>query len=522
MNNFSGFLIRVSAFLRKEIVEVMRQPMLVLTLVLGPFLILLFFGIGYRNEARPLRTIFVVESGDGLAQTIEQYASSLGSQLVFMGITDDFKEAQQRLRDGEIDLITEVPADAYNTILDNQQAVFRLYHHEIDPFQIDYINVFGQVYVDEVNRRILRYITREGQMDISNAQEKMDTARGSAAVLHKLLEDCAAVLGQTVPGGEAGCDSEAAQQQLQALDQSIDELELAARDSLILADAVEQSLGNSDPTDKARPSLAKLIKETNVLNDLGETVDEYIANLKTLTQLEADLEAVEERLTDFLEIDPLILISPFRSEVNSMATIQTNITDFFAPAVIALLLQHLTVTFAALSMVRERQLGAMELFYVSPLSAIETLLGKYLSYLILGGALAVILIALVILGLGAPILGAWWGVALVILALLFSSLGIGFVISLISKTDTQAVQYSMIVLLTSVFFSGFILGLETLWAPVRIISWALPATYGILLLRNVMLLGDPLAWGIYLQLTAIGLGLFLLAWLLLRRSMAHS
>jgi ABC-type transport system involved in cytochrome c biogenesis ATPase subunit len=105
---------------------------------------------------------------------------------------------------------------------------------------------------------------------------------------------------------------------------------------------------------------------------------------------------------------------------------------------------------------------------------------------------------------------------------LVATLGIGFVISLISKTDTQAVQYSKIVLLTSVFFSGFILGLETLWRPVRIISWALPATYGILMLRNIMLSGDPLAWGVFFQLAVIGVGLFVLAWVLLRRSMAHS
>ena len=151
-----------------------------------------------------------------------------------------------------------------------------------------------------------------------------------------------------------------------------------------------------------------------------------------------------------------------------------------------------------------------------------TLLGKYLSYLIFGAVLAVILMALVIFGLGAPMLGQWWAVSLVIMALLFASLGIGFVISLISKTDTQAVQYSMIVLLTSVFFSGFILGLDTLWQPVRIISWTLPATYGILMLRDIMLTGDPLAWGILLQLTVIGGGLCALAWVLLRRSMAHS
>ena len=64
--SFPRSLIRILAFLRKEIFEVIRQPMLVLTLVLGPFLILLFFGIGYRNEPRALRTVIVAEQEDGL------------------------------------------------------------------------------------------------------------------------------------------------------------------------------------------------------------------------------------------------------------------------------------------------------------------------------------------------------------------------------------------------------------------------------------------------------------------------
>lgn len=518
MPDYRRFLIRTSAFLRKEIVEVLRQPLLVLTLVLGPFLILLFFGIGYRNEARPLRTIFVVKDGSPMAVAIERYATTLGPQLIYVGVTPNLAEALERLHRGEIDLITEVPSNPYQTIQGNRQAIFRLYHREIDPLQADYISVFGRVYVDEVNRRVLKFITTEGQVDVTNAQKKLDAAQASAAALRRLLERCAAALAG--PGNQAPCNSETVRQSAQDLDHKVDELEIAAGDSLTLIDSVEQGLAQAThPNVGNRPSLAKVIQNTNLLDEIGTTVDDYVAKLKTLAQLEADLKAIEARLSEFLGIDPNILISPFRSEVNNIGAVQTNVTGFFGPAVIVLLLQHLAVTFAALSMVREQQLGAMELFYVAPLSALETLLGKYLSYLIFGSFLAAVLILLVVVGLGAPLLGAWWGMVLVLAALLFSSLGIGFIISLVSRTDTQAVQYSMIVLLTSVFFSGFILSLDALWQPVRLISWMLPATYGILMLRDIMLRGDPPVWGLLFQLILIGAGLFAAAWFLLRRSM---
>jgi hypothetical protein len=68
---------------------------------------------------------------------------------------------------------------------------------------------------------------------------------------------------------------------------------------------------------------------------------------------------------------------------------------------------------------------------VAPLSAIETLLGKYLSYLIFGGVMAAILSALVIYGLRVPMLGLPQHYALAVAALLFTSRGYGFAISLI-------------------------------------------------------------------------------------------
>ncbi|RME73607.1 MAG: ABC transporter permease [Chloroflexi bacterium] len=414
-----------------------------------------------------------------------------------------------------MDLITEVPADAYQTILNNQQAVFRLYHRELDPFQADYINVFGRVYVDEINRRILRFITTASQLDVSQAQKKLDATRSTIYTLRTILQECA---GQ--PDRPVTCDREKLHQYLQTLDRNIDEFTQTTDRTLTLADAVEEGLAGSEPS--AVQPQPNLVEEANSLANVGETVQDYRDALETLTRLETDLDQMESKLNLFLDIDPIILISPFRAEVQNVSLVPIKVTDYFSPAVIILLLQHLTVTFAALSMVRERRLGAMELFYVSPLSPLETLLGKYLSYLTFGGVVASVLVALVALALGAPVLGSWLNVALVILGVLFTSLGIGFVISLVSKTDTEAVQYAMIILLTSVFFSGFLLGLQTLWAPVRIISWMLPATYGIALLREIMLRGDPPTANVFIQLVTIGLGLFIVAWYLLRRSMTQS
>jgi ABC-2 type transport system permease protein len=105
-------IIRISSFLRKEIFEVLRQPRLLLTLVFGPFLILLLFGIGYRNEPRSLRTLFVVQPNSPMESEISKFATSLGPQLIFAGVDTDEEAALQKLRRGEVDVVAVSPPDA--------------------------------------------------------------------------------------------------------------------------------------------------------------------------------------------------------------------------------------------------------------------------------------------------------------------------------------------------------------------------------------------------------------------------
>jgi len=501
-------IIRTSAFLRKEMFEILRQPRLLASLVLGPFLILLIFGIGYRNEARALRTLFVVPQDSALAQQIEENAATLGPQLIYMGTTSDEAQALQRLYDGEVDLVAVTPHDAFEQIQASQQATFILYHHEIDPFQVDYVNYFGQVYIDEVNRRVLLAITQEGQTEAADVREEVASARRNASELRQALE--------------AGNAATAAQNQAE-LSQNVNLISLAVGASVGVLSGVQETIGpgGEDGSDPLLANLANLRQDVNQLED-GETMGDASSSTEEITRIEQNLAELETQLAEFTSIDSSVLVRPFRSEAKSIARVQPTATDFFAPAVIALLLQHLAITMGALSIVRERTVGTMELFRVSPLTAGETLVGKYLSYLIFGGLLAAILTLLLVYGLRVPMLGSWPYYALVIAVLLFTSLGIGFIISLISQTDSQAVQLTMIVLLASVFFSGFLMSLDLLIPSVRVVSWALPTTYGIIFLRDIFLRGLLPNFLLLGGLALIGLVLYVIAWLLMHRLISAS
>jgi ABC-2 type transport system permease protein len=502
-----SFFVRTFAFLSKEVFEVLRQPRLILTLVVGPFLILLLVGIGYRNQARPLRTLFVAQPGSLMATQIQQYAQNFGPGLIFAGVTGNQQEALDRLKRGELDLVAVAPADPANTIRNNQQAIFKLYHNEIDPFQASYIDYFGQIYVDEVNRVVLENMAKQGQTEAADVQQTVQTMRNNARQTREALQNS---------------DINTARTQQRELSNNLGIVELALGGTLNLLSSVEQTSGASNTnTDVLRSLLSDLRNDTNATSDL-QTGQGSNADIQKMQSIETRLDTLNTDLQEFRQISPGILVRPFGAQAAGIMAVQPRLSDYFAPAVVVLLLQHLAVTFAALSLVRDRQLGTLELFRASPLSAFETLFGKYLSYLLFGGVLAVILTLLLIFGLGMPMLGVWSNYVAVVAALLFTSLGVGFLISLLSFTDSQAVQFAMIVLLASVFFSGMFLALTAFWEPVRLISWLLPATYATSLLQNIVLRGQAPDTLLLAGLTAFGILLFIVNLLLLHRTMAKA
>ena len=506
MGNFFRGLVRSSSFFRKEIFEILRQPRLVATLVLGPFLILFIFGIGYRDQPSTLRTLFVAPPNSAIApQDIEKYVKSVSAQLVFAGVTGNLDEALQRLRLGQVDLVIVEPGDAVSTIKNNQQAVFTLYHQEIDPVRVSYVTYLGWLYVGVVNQQVLRGFAVQGQKDAVNLHASLQEAHQNLSAMRQAVQS----------GDEA-----LAQQKQHQFAGNVDAVSLGIGTSLGLLDSLQQTQGaNGANADPAQSALTDLRQNTGQLGNGTDTRDQRLARID---KTDKDLTDLDAQLAQFQSIDPSIIVSPFRNETKSIADVQPTTADFFALAVLALLLQHLAVTFAALSIVRERNVGTMELFRVSPLSAAEALFGKYISYMLFGGVIAAILAALLAFALHVPMLGNWWYFALVIAAVLFTSMGIGFAISIISETDSQAVQYSMIILLASVFFSGFIMSLDMLWVPVRVISWLLPTTYGTLLLRDIALRGISPNWGLLGGLIALGLVLMLISWRLMRRLITTS
>jgi ABC-2 type transport system permease protein len=237
---------------------------------------------------------------------------------------------------------------------------------------------------------------------------------------------------------------------------------------------------------------------------------------------EGQAEAAQNGIPDANQIPPEVIAAPTRAEMVNIAPVVPGVVQYFAPAVLALILQHMAVTLIALSVVRDRTSGAMELYRVSPVSAWEVVSGKILGFGALCALIAALSITLLIVGINVPMLGSPALLVGVVGLLIAASLGLGLFISIVSDSERQAVQLSLLVLLASVFFSGFVLPISEFNEPVRIAAYAIPVTSGIDLIQDVMLRGvirEP--WQLAV-LASIATVLLLACWLLLRRGMSRA
>lgn len=484
-------LIRTLGFIRKEFTSVFRQPRLLLTLVLAPFLILVIFGLGYREDP-PLRTLLVVENQEAqLAIDRQQLDEAFRGAITLQGTSSDEEAARLMLDNGEVDLLIVAPDDPLANIQAGEQAVFEVVHREIDPVLKSNIRLVARLSVDAINRRVVADV-------IAAAQEETETVEDP-------LQDVRETSGLLVAALESGDRSEA-DRYLAELREQLDAAQTGdpRRDDLFAS--VADTLGTTE---------SDLFLSLEEDLDAAESEDVEAA-ADAARELETSLGELEESLSVARQLAPELLVNPFRAAVEEIDDVPTQPGIFYTPATIVVLVQHLAVTFAALSVVRERQLGLTEVFRASPLGSGEALAGKYLGFGLIGVVVAAALTGAMV-GFGIAIRGSLLSYALVIVLLLLGSLGLGFVLSGFSKTDTQAVQYAMITLLLSIFFTGFILPLQQLLPAVRVVSYLVPATYGIQGIHDVVFRGGGIQPVALAGLVLYPMLMALAAWWVVRR-----
>lgn len=163
--------------------------------------------------------------------------------------------------------------------------------------------------------------------------------------------------------------------------------------------------------------------------------------------------------------------------------------NFMVPGLLATILQMLTLLLTALAIVRERELGTLELLVATPIRKSELMLGKILPYVVIGYADISLALLIAAFWFKVPIRGSLlllYGLALVFY---LAALGQGILISTVSRTQRQAMQAAFFVFLPTIILSGFMFPREGMPVVIQWIGYALPLTYFLIIVRGIILKG---------------------------------
>ena len=162
----------------------------------------------------------------------------------------------------------------------------------------------------------------------------------------------------------------------------------------------------------------------------------------------------------------------------------------FVPGVIGIVLMLVCSMMASLAIVKEKESGTMEVFLVSPIRPPVIILAKLVPYLIVGMFNIVIILLISVFILKVPIAGNI--ILLFFIGTIFtlSSLALGIMVSVLTKTQRSAIIVSIAgLMLPAIVMSGFIFPLDVLSPAMRVVVHCMPVTLFISAARNIMIKG---------------------------------
>jgi ABC-2 type transport system permease protein len=199
---------------------------------------------------------------------------------------------------------------------------------------------------------------------------------------------------------------------------------------------------------------------------------------------------------------------PFEFEVETLYNPDLIDVWFFLPAIIGLLVLQVGLILTSTAVVREKEAGTMEQLIVTPVSRLGFILGKVAPYAMVGFVDFYLIVGVGHVVFDVPVMGSQALLLLAAVLYIPSIVSLGIVISTFSDTQQQAIFLSVFVLLPSVLLSGFIFPLEAIPAAIRPLSYLLPLTYFLELIRGIMVKGIgfselAIQFGVLLVFTAV-------------------
>ncbi len=171
-----------------------------------------------------------------------------------------------------------------------------------------------------------------------------------------------------------------------------------------------------------------------------------------------------------------------------------NITAYnIVPGLLGIVLTLTLVMMTAIGVTREAERGTMESLLATPVQPLEVMIGKLAPFVIVGMIQTALILIIGRVLFGVPMAGGWPGLILGTTLFIIGSLGLGFLISTLTRTQLQAMQLSVFYLLPSILLSGFMFPFRGMPEWAQWIGTLMPVTHFLRIVRGALLKGQGFA-----------------------------
>ena len=262
----------------------------------------------------------------------------------------------------------------------------------------------------------------------------------------------------------------------------------------------------------------KVIKNLHSYDEIGATFREGIIRLAVVfpqnfqnnllhnnyAQVQLIADASDPNTANTLTNYATVIIHDYERSLNQNKdlpyTIKTNLRMLynpelkssysFVPGVMALVLMLVCAMMTSIAIVREKELGTMEVILVSPLKPFRIVIAKTIPYLAVSIFNIACILLLSVYVLNVPIKGSLPLLVLESILFTITALAIGILISNSASTQQSAMFTSLLSLfLPTLLFSGFLFPIESMPWPLQIISNIVPAKWYYIIVESIMIKG---------------------------------
>jgi len=184
--------------------------------------------------------------------------------------------------------------------------------------------------------------------------------------------------------------------------------------------------------------------------------------------------------------------------------------NFMIPGILALILMVMTIVLTSLAIVKEKEYGTLEQIIVTPIKPYQLIIGKLVPFAMIGLIDVILVICVARFWFNVPLNGSVILLFVLCNIFLLSTLGLGLLVSTVSKNQQQAMMTAMFYIMLPMFFlSGFVFPIENMPKFIQPVTYLLPLRYFFVIVRGLFLKGVGMAelWDETLILILFGIGI---------------